>query len=140
YELRAPVSTTGPFSLYQQGTFAPDTSTSRWMGSAAMDSAGDIALGYSASSSTMRPSIRYTGRVPGDPLGTLAAEVTMVTGTGSQTIGLSRWGDYSAMRIDPVDDCTFWYTNQYQVSNGTFNWQTAFGSFKFDSCNPPDIS
>ena len=139
YELRSPVSTTGAFSLYQQGTFSPD-STYRWMGSAAMDMSGNLALGYSASSSSIHPSIRYTGRVPSDPLGTMESEVTLVAGTGSQTRGLTRWGDYSAMRIDPSDDCTFWYTNEYLVSNGSFNWQTAFGSFKFTTCSPPEVS
>jgi hypothetical protein len=140
YELRSPVSPNGQFSLYQESTFAPDATIYRWMASAAMDSAGDIALGYSASNGSMHPGIRYTGRMPGDPLGTMESEVTMVTGTGSQTQGLSRWGDYSAMRIDPSDDCTFWYTNEYLVSNGTYNWQSAFGSFKFANCHPPDIS
>jgi len=139
YELRSPVSTDGAFTLYQQGTFSPD-SVYRWMGSAAMDRIGNIGLGYSASSGTMRPAIRYTGRSPSDPLGTMQSEVTMVSGTGSQTVGLSRWGDYTAMRIDPSDDCTFWYTNQYQVSSGTFNWQTAFGSFKFNTCHPADYT
>jgi hypothetical protein len=139
YELRSPVSTSGSFSLYQQGTFSPDA-TYRWMGSAAMDMSGNIALGYSASSSTIHPAIRYTGRVPSDPLGTMESEVTLVAGTGSQTGGLTRWGDYTAMRVDPSDDCTFWYTNEYLVSNGSFNWQTAFGSFKFTTCHPPEIS
>src|SRR5207302_6294396 len=95
YELRSPVSTSGAFSLFQQGTFAPD-STYRWMGSAAMDASGDIGIGYSASSSSIHPAIRYAARLPGDPLGTLEAEVSMIDGTGSQTGGLSRWGDYSA--------------------------------------------
>jgi NedA-like, galactose-binding domain/F5/8 type C domain len=139
YELRAPVSTSGAFSLYQQGTYAPD-STYRWMGSAAMDAVGNIGLGYSASSGSIHPAIRYTGRQATDPLGTLGSEVSLVAGTGSQTFGLSRWGDYTAMRIDPVDDCTFWYTNEYLGSNGTYNWSTAFGSFKFASCNPPEVS
>ncbi len=142
YELRSPVSTSGTFSLFQQGTFAPD-STFRWMGSAAMDGSGDIGIGYSASSSSLHPAIRHTGRLPGDPLGTLETEVSMIEGTGSQTGGLTRWGDYSAMRIDPSDDCTFWYTNEYLASNGSFNWSTFFGSFKFPSCGgapTPDFS
>ena len=138
YELRAPVSTAGAFSLFQQGTYAPNA-TYRWMGSAAMDSAGDIGVGYSASSSTIHPAIRYAGRVPSDPLGTLEAEVSMIEGTGSQTGGLSRWGDYSAMRIDPADDCTFWYTNEYLPANGSFNWSTFFGSFKFNTCGTPPV-
>src|SRR5437016_308039 len=132
YELRSPL--TGAFTLYQQGTFAPD-STYRWMGSAAMDHAGDIAIGYSASSSSLFPAIRYTGRTPSDmPLGTMRTETSLLVGTGSQTGGLSRWGDYSALRIDPSDDCTFWYTNEYQPSNGSFNWATFIGSFKFIGC------
>ncbi len=136
YELRSPLTET--FTLHQQGTFAPD-STYRWMGSAAMDSAGDLAIGYSTSSSSVFPSISYTGRVPTDQLGTMRAETTMLTGSGSQTGGLSRWGDYTAMRIDPSDDCTFWYTNQYQPANGSFNWATFIGSFKFTNCGaaPP---
>src|SRR5439155_25117360 len=122
-------------TLFQQGTFAPDTTTFRWMGSAAMDNVGDTAVGYSASSGSMNPAIRYAARVPTDPLGTLEAEVSLIEGTGSQTGGLSRWGDYSAMRIDPADDCTFWYTNEYLQTNGSFNWRTFFGSFKFPSCS-----
>ena len=137
YELRAtPVANNGTFGIYQQGTYAPD-STYRWMGSAAMDSAGNIGIGYSASSSTIHPAIRYAGRSPADTLGQLGPEVSMIEGGGSQTGGLSRWGDYSAMRIDPSDDCTFWYTNEYLQSNGSFNWLTYFGSFKFAGCGSP---
>jgi hypothetical protein len=138
YELRAPVSNSGAFSLFQQGTFAPD-STYRWMASAAMDGSGNIGVGYSASSGTIHPAIRFAGRVPGDPAGKLEAEASMIEGTGSQTGGLSRWGDYSAMRIDPADDCTFWYTNQYQQTNGSFNWSSFFGSFKFNTCGAPPV-
>jgi len=140
YELRSPLA--GAFTLYQQGTFAPD-STYRWMGSAAMDQAGDIAVGYSASSSSLFPAIRYTGRTPADALGTMRTETSLLGGAGSQTGGLSRWGDYTALRIDPSDDCTFWYTNQYQPSNGSFNWATFIGTFKFTNCGgapTPDFS
>jgi hypothetical protein len=133
YELRSPLN--GAFTVYQQGTFAPD-SNYRWMGSAAMDQAGDVAIGYSVSSSTMFPSIRYTGRLAGDPLGNMRAETSMLEGTGSQ-VGLSRWGDYSALRIDPSDDCTFWYTNQYLPTTGSFNWATFIGSFKLSACSAP---
>ncbi len=130
YELRSPGTTP---SVYQQGTYAPDSSF-RWMGSIAMDQVGNVALGYSVSSSTMHPAIRYAGRVPSDPLGTLEAETSIIEGTGSQTKNLNRWGDYSSMSIDPGDDCTFWYTNEYLNSNGTFNWNTRIASFKFSSC------
>jgi len=130
YELRL---NSGALTVYQQGTFAPD-STYRWMGSIAMDKVGNIALGYSASSSSVYPSIRYTGRIPTDALGTMEAENTILSGTGSQQRTLNRWGDYSSMSVDPVNDCTFWYTNEYLKSNGTFNWSTQIASFKFPSC------
>lgn len=139
YELR---STGGAFSVYQQGTYAPDA-TYRWMGSIAMDKSGDIGLGYSASSSSIHPAVRYTGRVPTDPAGTMETESSIMEGGGSQTGGLSRWGDYSALRIDPSDDCTFWYTNTYEAVSGSFNWSTAIGSFKFPGCgatSTPDFS
>jgi len=112
------------------------------MPSIAMDKAGDIALGYSVSSSTLYPSIAYTGHVPGDALGTMDAETTILTGLGSQTGGLSRWGDYTSMAIDPADDCTFWYDNQYQPANGSFNWTTRLASFSFPSCGStaPDFT
>lgn len=129
YELRQPATT--PI-VYQQATYSPDT-TSRWMGSIAMDKLGNIALGYSASSAAINPSIRYTGRSVTDPLGTMASEVTILTGTGSQ-VGSSRWGDYTSMSVDPADDCTMWYSNQYLPSNGALNWATRLYSFKFSSC------
>ncbi len=131
YELRG---TGGNFSVYQQGTFAPDASH-RWMGSIAMDKVGNIGLGYSRSSSTLNPSIFFTGRAPGDALGTMQAEAQLKLGTGSQSTGLSRWGDYSSLSIDPVDDCTMWYTTEYIAANGTFNWHTAINSIKFATCN-----
>src|SRR3989475_8822344 len=122
----------GAVRVNQQGTFAPDT-THRWMASAAMDKANDIAVGYSASSSTINPAIRFTGRVPSDPAGTLQTEASILEGAGSQT-NLSRWGDYTALQVDPSDDCTFWYTNQYEKVNGSFNWSSHIGSFAFSNC------
>ena len=98
-----------------------------------MDKAGDLAVGYSKSSSSVNPSIAFAGRVPTDPSGTLEAETGVVSGTGSQT-GLTRWGDYSAMTVDPSDDCTFWYTQEYIKTNGTFNWSTRIANFKFPNC------
>ena len=98
-----------------------------------MDQAGNIAVGYSVSGPNMHPAIRFAGRVPGEQLGTLEAETSIIAGTGSQTVG-NRWGDYSAMAIDPVDDCTFWYTNEYLTANGSKNWSTRIASFKFSSC------
>ncbi len=130
YELRSP---NGTPTVFQQGTFAPDTN-SRWMGSIAMDKVGDIAVGYSTSSGAMHPAVRFTGRVPTDPLGTLEGENSIFEGLGSQLPNLSRWGDYSSMSVDPVDDCTLWYTNEYLLANGTFNWSTRIASFKFPGC------
>jgi hypothetical protein len=129
YEIRNP---NGSPAIYQQGTFAPDADY-RWMGSIAMDQAGDIGVGYSVASSVTFPSIRYTGREVGDPLGTFQNETFFVNGGGSQT-GYDRWGDYSAMRIDPSDDCVFWYTQQYQATTLTAGWNTRIGSFRFPSC------
>ncbi|HET7402021.1 MAG TPA: hypothetical protein VFJ62_09575 [Usitatibacter sp.] len=130
YEIRNP---NGAPSIFQQSTFSPDSSY-RWMGSIAMDKQGNMAVGYSVSSSTMHPSIRFTGRLASDPLNTMQAESSIVAGTGSQLRSLSRWGDYSSMAIDPVDDCTFWYTTEYLKANGTFNWSTRIASFKFPGC------
>ncbi len=125
--------TDGTPALVQQGTFSPD-SDSRWMGSIAMDKVGDIAVGYSVSSRSTFPSIRFTGRTPGDALGTMQAETSLLTGSGSQTGNLHRWGDYSALAIDPGDDCTFFYTNEYEKASGSFNWSTRIASFKFPGC------
>jgi hypothetical protein len=130
YELRNP---NGTPTVFQQGTFSPNAN-SRWMGSIAMDKVGDIALGYSESSGSLFPSIAYTGRVPTDPLGTMEAENLVFQGTGSQTGSLHRWGDYSSMSVDPVDDCTFWYTTEYLKASGSFNWSTRIVSFKFPGC------
>ena len=131
YEIRSPG--TVPV-VFQQSTFAPDTNF-RWMGSIAMDKLGDIAVGYSVSSKTLHPGIRYTGRLAGDVLNTLQAETSIIAGTGSQTgSNLSRWGDYSDMTIDPADDCTFWYTTEYLQTNGAFNWHTRLASLKFSGC------
>lgn len=130
YEVRNP---NGTPSVFQQGTFSPN-SNSRWMGSIAMDKFGDVALGYSESSGTLFPSLAYTGRVPTDALGTMEAENLAFQGSGSQTGGLHRWGDYSSMSVDPVDDCTFWFTSEYLAVTGSFNWSTRILSFKFPGC------
>ncbi len=118
-----------PWSLFQEGTYSPDA-TRRWIGSIAMDRQGDIALGYSASSTTVSPSTRYTGRLAGDPPGTLPqGENSIQAGTGTNPS--SRWGDYAAMTVDPSDDCTFWFTTEHTAGSGT---ATRIASFKFDGC------
>jgi PKD repeat protein len=128
----------GTSSIYQQGTYDPD-SLHRWMGSIAGDKNGNIALAYSVSASTMKPSIRYSGRLSTDPLGQLSqGEASLIEGTGHQTT-YTRWGDYSHLTIDPSDDETFWYTTEYYVSSGT-NWQTRIGSFKLASATSPPVA
>jgi hypothetical protein len=136
YELRTNGS--GGFSVYQQSTFAPDANY-RWMGSIAMDGAGNMALGYSRSASTTGagfngyPSIYVAGRQSTDALNTMGAETVLQSGGGSQT-GYTRWGDYTSLQIDPSDDCTFWYTNEYYPQTASYNWYTFIGSYKFSSC------
>ena len=130
----------------QQQIYAPDATEYRWMPSLAVDGLGDMALGYSRSSGTAGdyPSLYYAGRLAADAANSLPqSEVALVTGGGSQTNNCGgaacyRWGDYSSMTIDPNDDCTFWYTNEYYVNQtqGTAgNWQTRIGAFKFPGCN-----
>ena len=127
--------TSGPVSVFQQSTYQPDT-TWRWMGSAAMDGSGNLAIGFSASSSSIVPGLRYAGRLASDPVNTLGqGEAVLFAGQGSQTGTGNRWGDYSDLTIDPVDDCTFWYTNEYYPTGvSQFNWRTRIGSFKFATC------
>jgi hypothetical protein len=126
--------TNGPETLYQESTYQPD-STWRWMGSAAMDGSGNIALGFSASSTAISPQLRYAGRLATDPLGSLAqGEATLFAGTGSQTGTSSRWGDYSDMTVDPANDCTFWFTSEYYSTTTSFSWRTRIGSFTMPGC------
>ena len=140
YELRRPGS--GAWTIYQQGTYSPDASC-RWMGSAAMNAQGDIAIGYSVSDATTTyPSIRYTGRRAADPPGQMTiAEQTAMTGTASQQYSTyGRWGDYSMMSVDPSDDNTFYYTTEYYVTwASTWPWHTRIASFKFSN-NPAIIT
>src|ERR1700730_8228857 len=131
----------------QQGIHAPDTTLYRFMGSLAVDNQGNMALGYTTSNGTSPnfPSVAYAGRLATDALNTLPqTEVELIHGNGSQDnfcggAPCNRWGDYSSMSVDPADDCTFWYTNEYYEAqaNGTAgNWHTRIGSFKFPSCVP----
>ena len=114
----------------------------RWMGSLALDDRGDMALGYSAASQTLDPAVRYAGRLAEDPLGTMPrTETTMIAGGGTQvgncgSATCTRWGDYSAMTIDPVDGCTFWYAQEYYAVDG-LDWHTRIGKFAFPSCTNP---
>jgi len=138
YEIRR--SSDGAYSLYQQGTYAPGDGVNRWMGSIAMDKKGNMGLGYSVVNGTsVSPGIRYTGRLSSDPLGQMTlGEGTIVNGSGVQRTTNSRWGDYTDMTVDPVDDCSFWYVNEYYTLAGqnssTAGWQTRIASFKLPGC------
>jgi hypothetical protein len=135
YELRGINATP---SIFQQGTYDPVPTEHRWMGSMAQDNQGNMALGFSVSSTTMFPSIKYTGRLVTDPPGQLPqSEATLHNGTGSQVGTQGRWGDYSTMVVDPIDDCTFWFTQEYYAVTASFSWRTRFGSFKYPGCTAP---
>ena len=125
FELRR---SNGHWTLYQEGTQDLNDGLDRWMGSIGMDRQGNIALGYSVSSPDVYPSIRYATRRNTDPLGTLSPERVLKAGAGSQTGG-DGWGDYSAMTIDPLDGCQFWYTNEYYQTSSASTWKTAIGAF-----------
>jgi hypothetical protein len=134
YELRR--TRHAAWSVHQEGTYSPDAD-SRWMSSAAMDKHGGIAVGYSVSGPTLTfPSIRVAGRLPSDPLGRLSAETSIAEGSGDQLTAsnVARWGDYSAMSVDPVDDCTFWYTTEYMATTGLFSWSTRVAAVRLPGC------
>ena len=138
YEIRRDEN--GAYSIYQQGTYDPGDGVHRWMGSIAMDKKGNMALGYSVvNGTTVFPGIRYTGRLAGDTLGQMTlGEGTIINGSGVQTNTNSRWGDYTDMTVDPTDDCTFWYVNEYYQTTEPppdRKWQTRIGSFKLPGCN-----
>jgi hypothetical protein len=154
YELR---SLSGTPLVYQQSTFAPLDPTSlngplwRWMGSAAMDHGGNLAIGYNASGPNYFPSMHYAGRLVSDPLNELTqGEAVLFAGLGIEVavpdyLQRNRWGDYSTLTVDPTDDCTFWYTNEYINTNTpsdailSIDWHTRIGSFKFPQCVPPTL-
>jgi hypothetical protein len=149
YEVRSPGSSP---TIYQQSTWAPVDTLYRWMGSIAMDHFGDIAIGYSTSSPASFPSLAYAGRLAGDPLSQLSqGETQMWAGLGPQNVAFfvppeGRWGDYSALTVDPTDGCTFWYVNEYfasltdQGANAPgAPWRTRIGSFKFPTCQASPV-
>jgi hypothetical protein len=129
YELR---KTSGAWSVYQQATYAPADNNSRWMASFAMDTAGNIALGYSVAGSNLFPGIRYTGRMKADPLNQMTiTERGIMNGGGCQLATNQRWGDYSSMTVDPGAPTTFWFTTEYYSITSSSSWQTRVGSFTF---------
>ncbi len=151
YELRRHAST-GLFQLFQTGTFSPDENN-RWMGSIAMDGRGDIVVGYNVSGMAY-PGIRFASRLATDPSGVLSTEQVLIDGNGVQRCtfpdgtcdskcklkdgscdSLDRWGDYSSMTVDPIDDCTLWYTSEYEPVSGAYNWHTRIGTVKLPQCD-----
>lgn len=138
YELRKyPESS---WEIYQQGTYAPDDGNCRWMGSVAMNDNGDIALGYSVSGPLTYPSIRFAGQLAGAPMGLGVLDIeetTILQGEKSQT-GISRWGDYSSMTVDPTDGTTFWFTTEW--TNGSWSWRTQIASLDFTQVPESDFS
>jgi hypothetical protein len=145
YELRRSTPG-GAFSIYDQATFSPDAGNpvsglNRWMGSAAIDNQGNLVVGYSTSSPTVFPSVNFAARAFNDTGGLNLGEATIFAGLGSQIQSGNRWGDYSALELDPSDECTFYYVNEYYPvgdrNTNQFNWHTRVGSFKFDGCTPP---
>ncbi len=133
WEIRSPNSSP---VIFQQGTYAPGITDGihRWMGSIAMDGQGNMALGYSSangSNPAVFPSVSYTGRLAGDPLGIMTlGEGSIIAGTGSQTTSLNRWGDYTSLTVDPTDDLTFWYVNEWVPTTSSVGWRLRIGSFK----------
>ena len=133
FELRN--ATSGSPTVFQESTYQPDT-VWRWMGSAAMDTMGNLAVGFSSANSSTNPQLRYAGRLANDPLNTLAqGESHLFDGGGHQTGTGNRWGDYSDLTVDPVDDCTFWFTSEYYSTTGAYGWKTRIGNFKFPNCS-----
>ncbi len=136
FELRRTPTRGGSWVLHDEGTFGGDTNSSTanfFMGSVAMDGRGNVALGYSKTdvgASPVFPSVGFTGRLATDGAGIMGPENDAVLGGGASSSG--RWGDYAAMSVDPDDDCTFWFTNEYIPAGGS--WGTRITSFTFDEC------
>ncbi len=130
YELRDPL---GAAYVYQQGTHAPDDQH-RATGSIGMDKAGNIALGYGVAGAFTPPGVRYTGRQRSDPPGRMASEELVVSGHGVDDAGAVDSIPGGELSLDPVDDCTFWYTQQYLPLSGHRTWRTRIASFKFNRC------
>lgn len=130
YEWRTPLTPV----IFQSGTYSPDKTTYRWIPAIAQDQFGDIAVGYNVSSATVYPGVRYGGHAATDKIGVMEPEVTVVTGAGSQNGTNKNWSSFSSMTVDPVDDCTFYYTNQYYATSSQSGWKTQIASFRFPSC------
>lgn len=136
YEFRR--NTGGAFGVNEASTIG-DVETSRFMGAAAQDGSGNLAVGYSIGNELKPPSIAYSGRLATEPPGTFRTEKFLVEGTGVQKAFGFRWGDYSGLSVDPSDDCTFWATNQYYTlasqDESDFGWLTRIGRFRYSECS-----
>jgi len=134
YELR---ENAGTWSIFQEGTYAPDDGLYRFMGSMSMDANGNMGLAFAVANATTFPSLRYTGRFATSPLGEMVvAEQTIVDGGGSQT-NTNRFGDYAHLTLDPVDNQTFWFCSEYV--NSQDQWRTRIASFKIAPDTPTDV-
>lgn len=131
---------TPPYTVANQGEYGPDADD-RWMPGISIDKDGNIGLAYSASNATdgVFPGVRFTTRRNTDPANTLRDEQVCVDGGGTQTGG-SRWGDYSSLSVDPVDECTFWASVEYQLTTAGRNWSNRICSFKVDGCGEPSVA
>lgn len=145
FELR---SLDGDYQTYQQGTISEPGAIdgtdgiNRWMASVAQDQAGNIVAGYNVAglgdvntNDDVFPGMRYSGRLLNDPLDSMPqGEFSIIEGQFPNAG--TRYGDYSALTVDPVDSCTFWYTAQYNpLANN--NWATRIAAFRFDDCGDP---
>ncbi|TAH40926.1 MAG: hypothetical protein EYC71_12705 [Gammaproteobacteria bacterium] len=128
-------------TLVDQGIFSPADNQHRWMGGIAIDGSGNIGLGFSKSSSTINPQVMYTARTLTDPAGSMRDEQNCTAGVanGSQTDSAGRWGDYSSMSVDPVDQCTFYFTSEYYATSSARNFSTRVCSFTFPDCGDPNF-
>lgn len=143
YELRRnliPATPSTPFTVHEAATLNGNgDGVNRWIGSAAQDHEGNLAIGYTYGNQDKKPSIYYTGKLATEPSGGFRDEAALIEGTGVQTAFGFRWGDYASMSIDPTDDCTFWLTHEYytlESQDFPFGWLTRIGRFKFDECTP----
>jgi len=132
YEAR--VTANGDLYMYQEGELQLPTAAYRFNPSIAEDSAGNIAVAYNLSNLQTWPSQYVSSRAPGDPVNTLGNETPLNPGNGSQTT--PEWNQRAMLTVDPSDDCTFYYTQQYQPMDGTDNWSTQIESFTLAGCTP----
>jgi hypothetical protein len=113
-----------PWTLYQEGTYTAPDDRHAWCASIIMDGNGNIGMGYASLAGPDTPdptnhrvSAYYTGRFDGDPLGTMTvSEELIAAGNGNIPGNFGRYGDYHSINIDPTDDATFWYINEYYNS------------------------